>query len=153
MAQVAVDAWHFAYQGILAPEFIQSIADLDKFTDNIQKSMMRPAHRLVAVSDKDTIVGFANERRPCKLEGYDSEIGGLYVAPSVSRFGIGSSLVIAMVHRFIADGHGSMAIHTLAENKIGSRFYEKIGGTNGPTATWEGVPSKWYVWDDLRRFV
>lgn len=149
MAFVVVRAWRFAYASFLPAEFIDSVADPDLFSERIRSSMERPAFRIVATSDDGRVIGLANERRPCSLEGYDAEIGGLYVDPEYSRSGVGRQLVTASAKEFASRGCHSMAIHTLAENRIGCGFYEKLGGQAGPTTTWEGFPSKWYVWPDL----
>ena len=152
MAIVACRAWQFAYQGILDQSFIDSVADPISFAERIRGAMSKEAHRLVAVSPDSTILGFANERRPCSLEGFDAEIAALYVDPTSSRSGVGRSLVREMASRFQSDGKRSLAIHTLEQNRIGSAFYEKIGCQLGPISTWQGVASKWYIWPDMSTF-
>ncbi|MDR3692842.1 MAG: GNAT family N-acetyltransferase [Fimbriimonas sp.] len=153
MSRVAGNAWRFAYAGILPQEFIDSVIEPilceERFRTAIRE---RPVARFVALSEDGQVVGFVTECRPCSLEGYDAEIGSLYVDPEASRSGIGAKLVDAMVARFKAQGCRSMAIHTLAQNRIGCAFYAKIGGQEGPIAIWKGVPSKWYVWPDLSRW-
>jgi|GEM_PF-3089185 len=149
MALAACSAWQFAYRGILDQTFIDSVAEPISFAERIRGAMSKDAHRLVAVSANGEVIGFASERRPCSLEGFDAEIAALYVDPTSSRSGIGGELVREMVRRFLTDGRQSLAIHTLAENRIGSAFYEKMGGQPGPTTNWQGAPSKWYVWPDM----
>ena len=149
MADVACRAWRFAYSSFLPSEFIEEIAEPKEFTQLVKLGMERPGFRLVALSSENKVIGFASERRPCKLEDFDAEIGGFYVDPDHSRSGVGQALLRAMVDQFLTDGHRSMAIYTLSENEIGCRFYEKHGGLPGPHETWNAFPSKWYLWPNL----
>jgi ribosomal protein S18 acetylase RimI-like enzyme len=152
MARVGRNAWMFAYAGILPDDFIASVTDLHLSIERFQRSLTQPGHRLVAVSREGTLIGYAIQRAPCSLDEYDGEICGLYVDPESSRAGVGRALVEAMVARFKSDGYRSMAIHTLAQNRIGCAFHEKLGGGEGPSSTWHECPSKWYVWPDLASF-
>ncbi len=149
MARASVEAWRFAFARFLPAEFIAKYLNVVARLARIRELWPTEAYRLVAVGPTDQVVGFASEHRPCSLAGFDAEIGGLYVHPSASRSGVGLRLVGEMAGRFVADGRRSMAIHTLADNEIGCAFYEKIRGQNGPDTTWQGFPSKWYIWPDL----
>ena len=149
MASVVVNAWRFAYTDFLPADMMEEWVSQERFISRFRENWHLPNFRLVACGEEGTILGFALQRQPCKLDGFDAEIGGLYIDPSASRKGIGKLLVKAMVEYFIGSGHRSMAIHTLAENKIGCAFYEKIGGMGHSFTDWNGVPGKWYVWPDL----
>ena len=149
IAQVAVNAWNFAYSTFLPPEFMAARADPSKRAHRMRENWRTDVHQIVAVSGDGVVLGFAFEHRPGSLEGYDAEIGALYVDPNASRSGVGRALVTEMVRRFRDLGFQSMAIHTLTENRIGCSFYEKLGGQEGPYTTWNEVPSRWFVWPDL----
>ena len=152
MASVVVDAWRFAYADFLPIKMMEEWANVDRFVTRFKNNWHLENHRLVACDSDGTVLGFAVQRHPCNLTGFDAEIGGLYVAPIANRRGIGKLLVLAMVAKFMEIGHRSMAIHTLAENKIGCAFYEKMGGIGHSFSDWDGVQGKWYVWPDLSPF-
>lgn len=152
MATTAVDAWRFAYSDFLPTKMMDEWADVDRFVNRFKNNWHQENDRLVACDRNGTVLGFAVQRQPCNLAGFDAEIAGLYVSPTANRRGIGKLLVLAMVTRFLKSGHRSMAIHTLAENKIGCAFYEKMGGTGHSFSDWDGVQGKWYVWPDLTLF-
>jgi ribosomal protein S18 acetylase RimI-like enzyme len=150
IGQIAVNAWQFAYSSFLSPEFMAARADPAVRARRIRENWSQEAIRLVATSELGDVIGFAFEQRPCSVAGIDSEIGALYVDPNSSRAGAGKALVTEMARRFIQRGDRSMAIHTLAENRIGISFYRKIGGLDGPHTTWNDIPSRWFLWPDLR---
>ena len=149
IAEISVAAWKWAFSSFLPPEFVQSRTDLNRRNASLQKACSADQLCLVAVNDQDTICGYALEHSPCSLEGYQAEIGGLYVHPEMARMGIGLALVKSMVGEFCWRGSDSMAIHTLAQNEIGCNFYAKLGGVRDQETSWNGYPSVWYVWPDL----
>lgn len=149
MGRIAVAAWQFAYADFVPAEFLAARADPTARARRMRESWITDTLRLVAEDSDGRVIGFAFEERPPKLEGFDVEIGALYVDPPSSRMGVGRRLVIEMVRRFAMRGAATLAIHTLAENQIGCRFYEKLGGQAGPLTTWNEIPSKWYTWPDL----
>jgi GNAT superfamily N-acetyltransferase len=142
-ARIVTAGWRWAYRGIIAQ------AELDAL--DIPRRAARFAERLdtqnlsvVALDAERGPVGFAFEHRPCSLEGFDVEIGALYVDPECTRSGIGKQLVERMAEQFRARGASSMAIHTLAANRIGRGFYEKIGGKLVHEDLWDDHPAVWY---------
>ena len=149
LAEIAVAAWIWAYSSFLPSEFMKTRTEPAKRAQRIRETWDPENLVLVAVDGDGAVCGFASEHRPCSLEGYEAEIGALYVHPDAARNGVGSALVRKMVAEFLARGLQSMAIHTLAQNEIGCRFYEKLGGIRGQEDTWNGYPSVWYVWSDL----
>jgi len=150
IAQVALDAWNFAYSSFLPPEFMAQRSNPVRRAQRMRENWRNDVNQIVAVTRTGTIAGFAFEHRPCTLDGFDAEVGALYVDPASSRAGVGKSLVVELVGRFVRHGFNSMAIHTLAENAIGCAFYQKLGGQDGPLTTWHDFPSRWFVWPDLQ---
>ena len=149
MARVVVGAWRFAYSGFLPPTMMDEWAREERFVNRFNENWHLQHHRVVACTQEGTVIGFAVERSPCGLQGFDAEIGGLYVDPKSSRRGVGRLLVTSMVKHFCTLEHRSRAIHTLAENKIGCSFYERVGGVGHSFTDWNGVQGKWYVWPNL----
>jgi len=148
IGQIAVDAWNYAYSSFLPAEFMSARCDPSRRAQRMRDRWSEDDLRLVALSD-DEVIGFAFELTPSQVAGIDSESEALYVDPIFSRIGAGRALVEEMVKRFVARGARSMAVHTLAENKIGCAFYKKMGGMEGPYTTWNDFPSRWFIWPDL----
>ena len=149
MASVLARAWKFAYADFLDPDFIRARSEEAEITQRFRENWNLATLKIVAVTEADEVVGFATERRPVSLPGYDAEIGGLYVDPGFSRGGVGRLLVEHMVTHFVGVGHVSLVIQALSQNQIGCRFYEKLGGREGSHGEWNGIPSKWYVWQTM----
>ena len=152
IALVLCLAWRWAYSSFLPAEFIEARSQLGPRTKRMRDFLAKPDLTLVAVDAGGNVIGFVNEFLPPYVEGFDAEIGGLYIAPDSARLGIGSALVKAMVDHFCSEGKKTMAIHTLADNPISCNFYEKIGGRRHANDTWNGYPSVWFAWDDLSIF-
>ena len=150
MGEIAVDAWTFAYASFLPAEFLAARNDPVARGNRMREAWGDGRYRLVGLDPNGRVTGFAIAICPSKLEGYDCEIEALYVDPKTIRGGIGQRMVEEMVIHFTAQGHRSMAIHTLAENVISCSFYAKIGGTAGPFTTWFDFPSRWFVWPNIR---
>jgi len=144
--------WRWAYSSFLPAEFIEERSNLERSIPRLREFLQKPDLALVAVDPSGKVIGFANEHLPPYIEGFDAEIGGLYVLPDSARLGVGRALVNAMVAHFRSQGKKTMAIHTLSDNQIGCNFYEKIGGRRHSNDTWNGYPSIWFAWDDLSIF-
>src|SRR5580700_7375459 len=119
IAEILVAAWICAYSSFVSPELMSERTDLPRRRQRLREYWDDDCVTLVGVDNNGTVCGFASERRPCQLAGYDAEIGGLYVDPKTTRSGIGSALVRAMVDDFRYRGLKSMAICALAQNEIG----------------------------------
>lgn len=145
IAQAWIAAWRWAYSGILPPDFIEARSDLSRRAENVRADLGRGS---ILVAEEATVLGFASGRVPAGLAGYDAEIASLYVDPSAARRGVGHALARALARRFVEDGHRSLAIHTLRENRIGRGFYDKIGGRVVSEDEWVGQPCVWYGWDE-----
>jgi ribosomal protein S18 acetylase RimI-like enzyme len=150
IATIASDAWRWAYTDILPVAFVEERCNVPKRLERMRETWRDTRLTLLACDEHGIPQGFANDQIPCTLSGFDAEIGALYVSPSFARKGLGRMLVEAMVKTFLADDLGSMAIQTLAENKIGRSFYEKIGGRIAAEGEWYAFPTVWYAWDDLQ---
>lgn len=152
MAQIAYEAWLWAYSGFMPQDEIELHCGPEKRIQRWAETWEDMATRLVAVDDAGRGVGFAIEARTPGFPEAESEIAALYVHPNSAGSGVGRLLVSEMVRVFRSKGSESMAIHTLAQNVIGRSFYEKMGGILGAETEWNGYPSVWYVWRDLSCF-
>jgi ribosomal protein S18 acetylase RimI-like enzyme len=153
IAEILVDAWIWAYSSFVPPELMAERTNLPNRIRRIRESWNSDNLTLVGVNQRGTVCGFASERKPCELDGYQAEIGALYVDPNYNRTGVGSALVRAMADDFLSRGLKNMAIHTLAQNEIGCRFYAKIGGARDAEDVWNGMPGVWFVWPELEKLL
>jgi ribosomal protein S18 acetylase RimI-like enzyme len=79
------------------------------------------------------IVGFGacGDQRDGKLgeQGFDGEIGAIYVLKSHQRAGIGIGLMRLMAHSLLGRGRKAASLWVLRENLFARAFYERLGGT------------------------
>lgn len=88
-----------------------------------------------------------------RRQGFDREVGALYVLRSHSRSGAGRALMGLMARRLVAGGGRSAALWVLRGNSGARRFYETLGGSlvgerseRAAGATLEEIA---YGWRDL----
>lgn len=150
--EIANAGWRWAYAHIIPAEELATLENPER-TARVANSLANGHCTFVAESD-GRIIGFSSIEDPCHVEMADFEIGGLYVRPDCSRRGLGKSLVAVSAHEGIARGRSKLAIHTLRDNPIGIRFYERIGGRVVCEGDWafRGVkyPTVWYLFEDLQ---
>ncbi len=148
MAETVVTAWHTAYRGILADEFIER-RQVAPTAQRMRENWRPQWISLVAEDEDGKVVGLATEHRPPQLPGYNAEIAALYIRAGHGRSGYGTKLLGAMCELFLADGRRRLCIHTLRENVVGRSFYERAGGILVAEDKWNVYPAVWYGWDDI----
>ncbi|HWD38326.1 MAG TPA: GNAT family N-acetyltransferase [Fimbriimonas sp.] len=152
IVSVHVAAWNWAHTGIVPDEIMAEIASPGRVQKIREQWDPRRAY-LVAEDSSENVVGFSRENLPVGIEGFDCEIGSLYVHPDFARQGIGRELVRSMAQVLSSGGNRSLCLQTLRDNRIGTSFYESIGGQRVSTGAWCGLPSVWFGWRDLSSLV
>ncbi|MBV6457619.1 MAG: hypothetical protein HONBIEJF_00734 [Fimbriimonadaceae bacterium] len=152
IADVAVAGWRQAYADILPPDHLTDI-DVHERAERIRSRWGGKTRTAVAELD-GAVVGFVGQYLECRLEGFDAEIGALYVHPRVGRGGIGRGLVrYALMEWIMPSGMSTLGIMTLRDNSIGRAFYEAIGGEVVEAAEWMyrdcTYAAVWYGFRDL----
>jgi ribosomal protein S18 acetylase RimI-like enzyme len=61
-------------------------------------------------------------------DGFDGEVGAVYVLRSHQRAGVGQSLMRLMARRLLDQGRRGAALWVLRENIAARAFYERLGG-------------------------
>lgn len=78
------------------------------------------------------IVGFGacgrQRDEALKGQGFDGEVGAIYVRRSHQRAGVGQSLMSLMSRRLLDQGRRGAALWVLRENVSARTFYERLGG-------------------------
>lgn len=123
-----VRTWHAAYAGMLPQEH------LDRRTVELRTAQWNDRLRagkedvFVACDPRGTVVGFATGLASSEpVEGFDGEIGALYVLPEAQGQGVGKSLLTAAAEVLRAKGFRSAWLRVLSDNAAARRFYENLG--------------------------
>lgn len=165
LARVQVETWRDAYVGVLPDA---ALLDLDDQRAALRWTRVIGALRSAEVLDVAEIegqaVGFCHAgsgrrtvARVIDRDGPVAEVYALYVDPNFQGLGIGRALLAATARRLVAHGFESLALLTLAGNRQGRRFYDRIGGAVGdliPSVV-VGAPADQvpYFWPDIERLV
>jgi ribosomal protein S18 acetylase RimI-like enzyme len=107
------------------------------------------------------IVGFgacgSQRDEALKGEGFDGEVGAIYVLRSHQRAGVGNSLMSLMSRKLLDQGHAAAALWVLRENLSARTFYERLGGVVVGERNDEGSGAMLteiaYGWNDLSSLV
>ena len=62
-------------------------------------------------------------------QGFDGEIGAVYVLKSHQRAGLGRALMSLIARKLLDQGRSAACLWVLRENTSARRFYERLGGT------------------------
>ena len=165
VARVQIDTWRDAYVGVLPDD---TLLDLDEMRAAVRwtrvAGSLRGPETLVVAVVEGGVVGFCHGgagRRPLARasdrDDATAEIYALYVDPSYQGLGLGRALLADVSRRLIAHGFDSLVLMTLAGNRHGRRFYDRIGGAAGdmvPSVV-VGTPAEQvpYFWPDIERLV
>jgi len=158
---VHVSSWREAYAGILPT------ALLDGLSAHARAAMWRgvmndPGGMALFVAENEgRIVGFGacgvQRDASLKAQGYDGEVGAIYVLRAHQRVGLGRALMTMMAERLREQGMRGATLWVLRENALARSFYERLGGAaiGERTEEQEGVTLSEiaYGWRDLSRLM
>jgi ribosomal protein S18 acetylase RimI-like enzyme len=127
IARVHVEGWKNTYAGIVPDAYLASL-DVKAHAE-LWKENIAAGEAIILVSESGCgIFGFAaggKLREP--IEGFDGELGAIYLLRGYQRCGAGRRLVEAVASQLRAQGMRSMAVRVLAQNPA-VEFYRKLGG-------------------------
>ncbi|HEX5274002.1 MAG TPA: GNAT family N-acetyltransferase [Candidatus Rubrimentiphilum sp.] len=128
IAGVQVRTWHAAYAGMLPQEH------LDRRTVELRTAQWNQRLRageedvFVACDPRGSVVGFATGLASSEpVDGFDGEIGAIYVLPEAQARGLGKRLLSAVGTALRAKGFQSAWLRVLSDNLPARRFYETLG--------------------------
>ncbi len=128
IAAVQVRTWYAAYAGMLPQDH------LDRRTIELRTAQWNDRFQagdhevFVACSDNGSVVAFASGGASTEpVDGFDGEIGTIYVLPEAQGQGLGKRLLRAVVTALRAKGFQSAWLRVLSDNTPARRFYEKLG--------------------------
>lgn len=128
IAAVQVRSWEATYADMLPQEHI------DRRTVGLRTAQWTERLRdgaddiFVACDPSGTIAGFTSGGHSGEpVEGFDAEIGTLYLLPEAQRRGIGKQLLRALSAALQKKGFKAAWVRVLSDNAPARRFYENCG--------------------------
>lgn len=135
LAEMHVASWRETYSGLLPDKMLSSLT-VESRAAAWAKIMQEPATERSTViylaERQTTIIGFgscgAQRTDTLKAQGYDGEIGAIYVLREFQNRKIGTHLFRTMCADLIGRGFAAAALWVLRENTKARRVYEWFGG-------------------------
>jgi len=156
IAAVQVRTWHAAYKGLLPQEHLdRRTVELRtaQWNDRLQAG---EEHVFVGCDRHGSVVAFVTGLASSEpVEGFDGEIGALYVLPEAQGQGLGKQLLSAVSKALRATGFQSAWLRVLSDNAPARRFYENLGAEIICETTEEidgfSYREHFYGWRDLAK--
>jgi L-amino acid N-acyltransferase YncA len=128
IAEVHLASWKTTYPGIIPQDYIDGLRVENGMAQWKARLKSRSSTVLVA-EDEAGIFGFAAGGTPVHpVDGYDAELGAIYLLATHQRQGAGQELVRRLAQELRAQGFASLLVWALRENGA-CDFYEALGGT------------------------
>lgn len=130
-----VASWRETYVGILPAEMLAGLSADER--SSMWGAVLDDPARFGGTSiflgeHAGTLVGFgtctAQRDEALSAQGWDGEIGALYVLRSHQGQGIGTALMGFMAVRLLDQGRTKASLWVLRQNRPARRFYERLGG-------------------------
>lgn len=149
VAAMQLAAWHAAYRGLLADEFLDALSvegiagyHARHFDPQANPNLARSAFLVAEDPATGAIVGMVRggPTRESSAAGdpvppdvprrYATELFAIHVAPGTQKNGVGRALVQAFAAAMMETGAaGGMVLWVLRDNTNARGFYERLGGT------------------------
>lgn len=126
IARVHLESWKTTYPGIIPQAHIDGL----RLENGIANWKQRLAGRLVILvaEGEAGVVGFAAGGAIVhRVDGFDGELGAIYLLTSHQGQGLGKALVKGIAERLRLEGFANMVVWVLKENPA-CGFYERMGG-------------------------
>lgn len=155
IAQVVIDTWKDAYQGIVSQHFLDSLTTEKHEVLLTQQIAQNTQIIYVMESEQNQIQGMISGGVD-RSEKYDCEIVAIYIDRDYQKCGIGKRLFLECINAFRTQGCKSMVIWTFENNKDRG-FYDKMGGVVAEHKTYpignQDLPLVGYVWNDIDEII
>jgi GNAT superfamily N-acetyltransferase len=128
IAEVHLASWRTTYPGIIPHAYIDGLRVEDGAAR--WRQWLGEASAIAFVAEDDAgIFGFVSGGAIVHpVDGYDGELGAIYLLATHQRQGAGRALVQRLAQSLRQQGFRSCAVWTLEANPA-CRFYERLGGT------------------------
>lgn len=163
LGELHVASWRESYAALLPDTLLKDLSAEERsamWSAALRDPASSGATVIVAESEGE-IVAFgacAGQRdEALKREGFDGEIGAIYVLRSHQRAGVGNSLMSQMSRKLLDEGRRGASLWVLRRNVPARTFYERLGGAvvGARTSTESGatLDEVAYGWRDLSSLV
>ena len=129
VARAHLAAWQAAFRGILSDALLDGLR-IEDF-ESAWRQLVHAQNRSNLVAQRDGVVlGYAS-LGPALDPGATTagEVYGIYVHPEHWRLGTGSALLAHAVSALEREGHTTIVVWTMAENRVAHGFYARNGFT------------------------
>lgn len=130
-----VTSWRETYNGLLPGQILDELSAEARSAmwSTVLNGPAKAGETAVFVAENGSgIVGFGacggQRDRKLKEEGFDGEIGAIYVLRAYQRAGIGNALMRLMARSLLARGRRAASLWVLRDNVRAQLFYERLGG-------------------------
>lgn len=135
LGKLHVASWRESYAEILPAHLLDGLST-DARSAMWSAILSDPATfggmAIFVAESEGEIVGFGacgcQRDEALKKEGFDGEVGAIYVLRSHQRASVGSSLMRLMTRKLLDEGRRAAALWVLRENVAARTFYERLGG-------------------------
>ena len=130
IAEIIVNSTRYAYQTFLSQEILYIHIQFINLIKSVERWINGNDNYIYVYEDNKTkigkgMMGIDKSYDDDKQNAYELHI--LYVEPEFSRSGIGTELIEYFENTSRKNKINELVVWVLEENKIGIRFYEKIG--------------------------
>lgn len=126
IAEVHIATWRTSYVGLVPQPYLDGL-QLSAAQCQWNARLQDGGLTLVA-EDEAGIFGFASGGRCIHpVDGFDGEVGAVYLRASHQRRGVGAELMRRMASGLLLRGFGNLVVWALRQNPA-CGFYERLGG-------------------------
>lgn len=128
VAQIHVDAWRVAYEGIVPSDYLAALS-VEQREAMWRTAVERGSPRVLVARVEEAVAGWIAYER-CRDEGAGPDVGeiwAIYVTPVAWSTGIGRALWGAAQRDLRDQGYRSVTLWVIRENARAVRFYQRAG--------------------------
>ena len=153
IAHVHLESWKTTYPGIIPQAYIDGLRVEDGIA-RWQERLDGDGPLTLVAEDAARLFGFASGGAIIHpVDGFDCELGAIYLLASHQGRGAGRALVQGIGERLHAQGFWSMVVWALRDNAA-CTFYERLGGVRVAEKMIEiggvALPEVAFGWRDIR---
>ena len=127
MARIKVDGWKNAYDLIISSDYINSL-NYDEQAERYEASFEEYKDSVLVAVKGEEVLGYACYNTTPNEDDFQSELVRLYIKPSETGRGIGTSLFKETCKELRDLVKNNMIVWCLHDNEEEIRFYEGLGG-------------------------
>lgn len=128
IAEIHVQTWQVAYDGIVPAEYLASLS-VERYESMWRDNIAKGAPELLVAHEDEAILGWVayGHSRDEGAKQDVAEIWAIYVDASRWATGVGRSLWAAAKPRLLKQGFSSVGLWAFPENERAGRFYRSLG--------------------------